>query len=136
MDSAIADIPDDASLRVAFILHEGPDVVLMFGSGMVTSPVIAMAGAVDAAADSGVEGSISATAEGIVAAAPDVIIVPEEGYTILGGLDPFLDLPGVGQTPAAESGRVYAYPEGDFLTFGPRVAETLRLLIRDLYATP
>ena len=136
VESARNDVPTGSEIRVAYIYTRGPDVVLMFGEGMVSNPVITAAGAIDAGAESGVVGSISATAEGIVAAAPDVIIVPEEGFSILGGLDEFLALPGVGQTPAAEHGRIYAYPEGDFLTFGPRVGESIRLLIRDLYEGP
>ncbi|NNC76304.1 MAG: hemin ABC transporter substrate-binding protein, partial [Acidimicrobiia bacterium] len=47
-------------------------------------------------------------------------------------VEQFLEIPGVGQTPAGEAGAVLVYPEGDFLTLGPRVAESLRLLIDDL----
>ena len=65
-----------------------------------------------------------------------MIIVPEEGFEILGGLEAFLDLPGIAQTPAGQSRAVLAYPEGDFLTFGPRVGESLRLLIRDVHGLP
>ena len=123
----------DQSPRVAFVYTRGPDVVLMFGEGMVSNPVIEAAGAVDAGADSGIEGSVNATAEALVAAAPDVILVPEEGFSILGGIDPMLEIPGVAQTPAGASGRIYAYPEGDILTFGPRVADSIRRLVADLY---
>ena len=109
-------------------------MVLLFGNRMVSNPVITAAGAIDAGADSGIDGSIAATAEGIVAAAPDVIAVPEEGFSILGGIEAFLDIPGITQTKAGETRRIYAYPEGDFLTFGPRIADSIRLLIADLYS--
>ncbi|NNC75031.1 MAG: ABC transporter substrate-binding protein [Acidimicrobiia bacterium] len=122
----------DADLRVAFVYVRGPDVLLLFGQGMVSQPLIEAAGATDAGAASGVVGTVSVSAEGLIAAAPDVIIVPEEGLSILGGVEQFLEIPGVGQTPAGEAGAVLVYPEGDFLTLGPRVAESLRLLIDDL----
>ena len=134
---AVSDVVvGDSPLRIAYIYTRGPDVVLMFGAGMVSNPVITAAGAIDAGADAGVSGSIAATAEGVVAAAPDVIVVPEEGYSILGGLDAFLTIPGIAQTAAAKNGRIYAYPEGDFLTFGPRVADSIRLLIADIQSGP
>jgi iron complex transport system substrate-binding protein len=121
---------------MAYVYTRGPDVLLLFGEGMVSNPLIEGAAGIDAGTESGIEGTIPVTAEALVAAAPEVIIVPEEGYGILGGLDAFLALPGVAQTPAGESGAVYAYPEGDFLTFGPRVAESLRRLIEDVHGLP
>jgi len=51
---------------------------------------------------------------------------------VIGGIEAFLELPGVAQTPAGENRAILAYPEGDFLTFGPRIADSLRLLIEDL----
>lgn len=119
-------------LRVAFIYTRGPDVMLLFGDGMVTRPLIEASGAEDAGAAIGVEGSVSVTAEALVRAAPDVIIVPEEGLSITGGIDAFLARPGVGQTPAGRDRAILAYPEGDILTMGPRVGTSLRRLIEDL----
>jgi len=118
--------------RVAYIYTRGPDVNLLFGEGMTTNPLIEAAGAVDAGADVGIVGTVPVTAEALVEAAPDVIIVPAEGVEMIGGIESFLELPGVAQTPAGERGAILAYPEGDFLTFGPRIADSLRLLIRDL----
>jgi len=120
--------------RVAYVYTRGPDVMLLFGDGMTTRPLIEAAGAIDAGADSGIVETVSVTAEALVAASPDVIIVPEEGLGVLGGVEAFLETPGVAQTPAGENGAILAYPEGDFLTFGPRVGESLRLLIADLQA--
>lgn len=123
---------EDTRLRVAYVYTRGPDVMLLFGEGMTTQPLIEAAGAVDAGADSGVVETIPVTAEGLVAAAPDVIVVPEEGLEMLGGIDALLDIPGVSETPAGQNRAILAYPEGDFLTFGPRVGDSLRLLISDL----
>lgn len=128
---ATADVTD-TGLRIAFVYTRGPDVMLLFGEGMTTQPLIEAAGAIDAGADSSVTGTIQASAEALIAAAPDVIIVPEEGLEILGGISAFLDQPGVAETPAGRNRAILVYPEGDFLTFGPRVAESLARLIADL----
>lgn len=122
----------NTGLRVAYIYTRGPDVMLLFGEGMTTRPLIEAAGAIDAGADIGVVETTQVSAETLVAAAPDVIIVPEEGLRVLGGVEAFLELPGVSETPAGRNGAILAYPEGDFLTFGPRIADSLSQLIADL----
>ena len=118
--------------RLAYVYTRGPDVMLLFGDEMTTKPVIKAAGGDDAGAAAGVVGTVEVTPEALAAAAPDVIIVPTEGYEVLGGLDGLLSIPGVAATPAGASGAVLAYPEGDFLTFGPRIAQSIRLLVSDL----
>jgi iron complex transport system substrate-binding protein len=117
---------------VAYVYTRGPDVMLLFGSGMVTHPVIEAAGAIDAGAAAGVEGSIPVTPEALIAAAPDVIIVPEEGLEMLGGIEGLLSVPGIAQTPAGLEGQILGYPEGDFLTLGPRIARSIETLTLDL----
>ena len=121
-----------AAPRVAFVYTRGPDVMLLFGSGMTTVPVIVAAGGLDAGTEAGGVGTVDVTPEALVAAAPEVIIVPAEGYDVLGGIDGLLSIPGVAATPAGSSRSVFAYPEGDFLTFGPRIAESIALLANDL----
>jgi iron complex transport system substrate-binding protein len=123
---------EDTELRVAYVYTRGPDVMLLFGEGMTTQPLIEAAGAIDAGVDSGIVGTVPVSAEALVAAAPDVIIVPEEGLGILGGEDVLLEMPGVAETPAGRNRAILAYPEGDFLTFGPRIADSLERLIADL----
>jgi len=122
------------ALRVAYVYTRGPDVNLLFGDGMTTKPLIEAAGAIDAGTEIGIVGTVPVTAEALIEAAPDVIIVPAEGVELIGGIEAFLELPGIGETPAGERGAILAYPEGDFLTFGPRIADSLRLLIEDLAA--
>ena len=128
--------PDDAAARprIAYVYTRGPDVMLLFGTGMTTTPLIESAGGFDAGVDAGVVGTVDVTPEALAAAAPDVLIVPSEGYEILGGLEGLSAIPGVAATAAGVNGAVLAYPEGDFLTFGPRVAESIALLAGDLAA--
>jgi len=122
--------------RIAYVYTRGPDVMLLFGEGMTTTPIIGAAGGLDAGVDAGVEKTVPVTPEALVAAAPDVLIVPEEGYAVLGGLDGLLAIPGISATAAGKNGAVLAYPEGDFLTFGPRIAESIARLVADLGSLP
>jgi iron complex transport system substrate-binding protein len=122
----------DPEPGIAFVYSRGPDVMLLFGSEMTTQPLIEAAGGTDVGTASGVTGTVSVTPEAIVAAAPDVIIITSEGLQALGGESGLLAIPGFAETPAGRDGRILDYPEGDFLTFGPRIAESLSLLIADL----
>lgn len=124
--------PLDPQPGIAFVYSRGPDVMLLFGSEMTTQPLIEAAGGTDVGAASGVTGTVSITPEALVAAAPDVIVITSEGLQALGGEPGLLSVPGFAETPAGRDGRILNYPEGDFLTFGPRIAESLALLIADL----
>jgi iron complex transport system substrate-binding protein len=126
----------DPAPGIAFVYSRGPDVMLLFGSEMTSQPMIEGAGGVDMGTASGVTGTVSVTPEAIIAAAPDVVITTSEGLEALGGVDGLLSIPGFADTPAGRNGAILDYPEGDFLTFGPRIADTLRLLIADLRAGP
>jgi iron complex transport system substrate-binding protein len=122
----------DPPPSVAFIYSRGPDVMLLFGEGMTTVPLIEAAGGRDAGTAAGVVGTVNVTPEAMVAAAPDVIVTTSEGLEALGGVDGLLEIPGLAETPAGQAGRILAYPEGDFLTFGPRVADSLATFIADM----
>ncbi len=133
-DAVAAATPLESAPGVAFVYSRGPDVMLLFGAGMTTQPLIEAAGGHDVGAESGVTGTVSVTPEAIVAAAPDVIVITSEGLEALGGEEGLLAIPGFSETPAGQAGRILAYPEGDFLTFGPRIAESLAAFIDDLRA--
>jgi iron complex transport system substrate-binding protein len=119
--------------RVAFVYSRGPQQIFLFGQGTVTQALIEGANAIDTISASDVFAVVPLTPEALVAAAPDVIIVPESGVGALGGLAGIAELPGVAQTPAGLSGSFLVYDDGLFLNFGPRTGEALRTLVLDLY---
>lgn len=100
---------------------------------MATQAMIEGAGAIDAGVESGVFGPAPLTPEALVAAAPEVIVLPEAGLEALGGLDAFLALPGVADTPAAQNDAFLAYDEAYFFNLGPRAGQALDEFVRDLY---
>ncbi len=119
--------------RVAYTYVRGPETLLLFGNGMPTHFLIEAAGAVDAAGDTGVIFAENLSAERLVAAEPEILLLPTEGYEIIGGLDAYLALPGVADTPAGRAGAVIDYDEALLLGMGPRAGEALRMLVVDLH---
>ena len=119
--------------RVAFVYTRGPQVLLLFGLGIATNAMITGANAIDTGAETGVMGAAPLTPEALVAAAPDVIVLPESGVAALGGLDAVAALPGVGDTPAGRSGSFLVYDEAYFFNLGPRVGQALMQFVLDLH---
>jgi iron complex transport system substrate-binding protein len=131
-DIAAAGTIDDPELRVAYVYVRGPQLLLMFGQGIATNAMITGAGAVDAGAESGVFGAAPLTPEALVAAAPDVIVLPEAGLEGLGGIEGFAAVPGVAETPAGQAGAFLAYDEAFFFNLGPRAGLALQQFVTDL----
>ena len=119
--------------RVVYLYSRGPSLLFLFGEGIPTNAMIEGAGAVDAGAEIG-EGAIPLTPEALVAAAPDVIVLPESGVEGLGGFEAILEIPGVAETPAGSNGALLAYDEAYFFNLGPRTGLALNEFVEDLYA--
>jgi heme transport system substrate-binding protein len=134
IETATSRVVDETSdPAVAYVYARGPQVLLLFGGGMPTQAMIEGAGAVDAVAATGVFGPVPLTPEALIAAQPEVIVLPESGIQALGGIDAFEALPGVSDTPAGENGSYLIYDEAFFFNLGPRVGQALDQFIDDLY---
>ena len=140
-DRVIAEIDEAVALAeqadndptVAFIYLRGPQVIFLFGAGMPTQAMIEGAGAIDAGAASGVFGPAPLTPEALIAAQSEVIVLPEAGLEAMGGIEAFLALPGVGDTPAAQNDNFLVYDEAYFFNLGPRTGQALKEFVLDLY---
>jgi iron complex transport system substrate-binding protein len=124
---------DESDPVVAFVYARGPQVVFLFGAGMPTQAMIEGAGAIDAGVASGVAGPAPLTPEALVAAAPQVIVLPEAGLGALGGIEALMEIPGIAETPAGQSGDFLTYDEAFFFNLGPRAGQALDQFISDLY---
>ncbi len=118
---------------IAYIYVRGPQTILLFGQGMPTQAMIEGANAVDAGVAAEVFGAVPLTPEALVAAAPDLIVVPEAGLAALGGLEALAAIPGVAETPAGQAGAFLAYDEAYFFNFGPRVGQALAEFVADIH---
>ena len=119
--------------RVAYVYIRGPGTVLLFGQFMPTNAMIKGAHGLDVAAARGVLGAVPLTPEALIAAEPDVIVLPTGGLTALGGLEALNELPGIAQTPAGQSGTFLDYEEAYFFNLGPRAGQALMEFVLDLH---
>ena len=108
-------------------------ILLLLGDNTVFEGLLEALGAEDVAPAAGSDAFVPLTAEAIAAAAPEVIITARRGFDNRGGLDGFLALPGVAQTPAAKSGRILVYDDSLLLSLGPRTGQLLAQMVQDLH---
>ncbi|MEM1055262.1 MAG: hemin ABC transporter substrate-binding protein [Bacteroidota bacterium] len=116
--------------RALFVYARGAGTVMVSGTGTSAEAVMRLAGAENAVSD--FEEFQPLTAEAMVAAAPDVIVIPERGLESIGGVDGLLRQPGVAETPAGQNRRVVAVDDALLLGFGPRIGEGVRALAEGL----
>jgi iron complex transport system substrate-binding protein len=112
-----------SSPRVLFILQPPEAPMLISGEDSAAGSMISLAGG--SHVYPGFPGYFPMTPEGIVEAAPDVILTTEASIERLGGWDAVLEHPGIGQTPAAENGRVVAMEDLYLMGFGPRTGQAI-----------
>jgi len=117
-----------AAPRVLFVYARGAGTVNVAGDSTAADAIIELAGGVNAVA--AFEGYRPLTAEGVLAAKPDVIVTPTSSAESLGGVEALLALPGVGMTPAGKARRVVTFDTLYLLGFGPRVGDAARDLAK------
>ncbi|MEM9607338.1 MAG: ABC transporter substrate-binding protein [Actinomycetota bacterium] len=120
--------------RVVALYIRGTNVQLVLGEESGIGWLLDAAGAVDIADELGVIDAEPISAEAIVLAAPDVIVVPELGLESVGGVEGLMEIPGLAETPAGENGAVLSYDDQLMLGNGPRTGEFLAELVDDLNA--
>ncbi|MEW2476378.1 ABC transporter substrate-binding protein [Micromonospora gifhornensis] len=128
--------PDTAPLRIAFLYVRGTaGVYLIGGRGAGSDEMVRAIGATDAGTEIGLSNFRPLTSEGLINAAPDVILVMTEGLASVKGVDGLLSLPGVAQTPAGQHRRIVDMDDGLLLTFGARTGRAIRALADAVYGS-
>jgi iron complex transport system substrate-binding protein len=121
------------SPRSVFLYLRGASTQIIMGRGTTASVMLDAAHTTDAAVEAGINGTAPITAESLVAAAPDVIVVTTTGLESVGGIDGLLAIPGIAQTPAGQARRVFAYEDQAFLGGGPRTGQALTQFVDDVH---
>lgn len=117
--------------RVLFLLDIGKGAPMAGGAHTSADAMIRMAGGINAASD--IQGFRPMAPEGVLNAAPDVILMMQHSLDALGGPEAAARLEPVVYTPAGRNGQVIAM-EGLFLLgFGPRTPEAVTELARALH---
>lgn len=116
--------------KVLFIYARGAGTMMVAGQGTSVEKIVQLAGGRNAA--TGFSDFKPLTAEALVAANPDVLLLFDSGLQSLGGKTGLLQIPGVAQTTAGRTGRVVEM-DGQLLTgFGPRLGIATAELARKL----
>lgn len=129
----VAGRQQSARPRVLVLYVRGEQAQLIFGKGSGVDVLLPAVGATDVASELGIGESAQITAEALLQAAPDVLIVTTTGLASVGGIDGLLRLPGIDRTPAGQNRRVLDYEDQFLLGFGPRIGQLMRRLVDDLH---
>jgi iron complex transport system substrate-binding protein len=119
--------------KVAFLNLRGASTQQIWGKGTVADAVLTAAGAQNAGVLAGIDGSKPVTAEALVTAAPDILLVTSTALESVGGIDGLLTVPGVAQTPAGRNRRVLNFEDQYLLGGGPRTGQSLLELVKALH---
>ena len=134
IDAALAAAADvEERPRVLVLYVRGEQVQLIFGEGSGFDEVLPAVGAIDVAGELGLGETSELTAEAMVRAAPDVLVVTTSGLESVGGVDGLVSIPGISRTPAGQNRRVLAYEDQFLLGGGPRFGQMLQQLVADLH---
>jgi len=119
--------------KVAFLNIRGGGTQQIWGQGFPSHDMIVAAGGVDAADAAGIQGSKPITAEALVTAAPDVILITTSALKDAGGVEGVLQIPGIAQTPAGQNKRVVSLEDQYLLGMGPRTGQAIMDLAKLLH---
>lgn len=136
MDAALAQaaaqIADATSKpRVLFIYARGAGTLMVAGRATPADEMIRLAGGDNAIQD--FDGFKPLTAEAVVGAAPDAVLMLARGVDSLGGTDAVWAQPGLAQTPAGTKRRLVVMDDLLLLGFGPRLGTAVGELVRQLH---
>lgn len=117
---------DAAKPKVLFIYARGTGTMMVAGKDTQVDQMISLAGGENAITD--FSDFKPLTAEALVAANPDVILMFDTGLSSLGGVDQLLEVQGVKQTKAGKNRKIVEM-DGQLLTgFSPRLGKAIQEL--------
>ncbi|RQS22610.1 hemin ABC transporter substrate-binding protein [Burkholderia sp. Bp8998] len=116
--------------RVLFVLNHTGNQALVAGQRTAADAMIRYAGARNAM--QGFDHYKPLTTEALAAAAPDIVLISDEGLTAVGGRAALLAAPGFDATPAGRAQRVVSLDALFLLGFGPRLPLAVTTLHRRL----
>ncbi|GIV87512.1 MAG: hemin ABC transporter substrate-binding protein [Chloroflexus sp.] len=115
--------------RVLFLYLRGTDVQQVAGANTSIDAMITAAGGINAGAEVGIVNYAPLSAEVVIAAQPEVILVLTKGLESVGGIDGLLKIPGLADTPAGQQRRVIDFDDLYLNGMGPRTGQALADLV-------
>jgi len=120
--------------KVLFIYARGKGSLMVAGKNTAASAMIELAGGQNAVQS--FEGFRALSAEGLMEAQPEVLLLFDSGLQSLGGVEGLLQIPGLAQTPAGQRGHIIGMDGLYLLGFTPRAARAAADLSGRLQALP
>ncbi|PWN07673.1 heme/hemin ABC transporter substrate-binding protein [Rhodohalobacter mucosus] len=117
--------------KVLFIYARGPNNLTVAGNRTSAKAMIDLAGGVNAF--NSFDGYKPLTAEAVVQANPDVILMMNSGVESVGGEQGVLRAPGISLTSAGENRRIYSMEGTYLLGFGPRLGQAVLDLMSKIH---
>ncbi|NRA49146.1 MAG: ABC transporter substrate-binding protein [Phaeodactylibacter sp.] len=111
----------DTAPNVLFIYARGKGSLMVAGQNTAASAMIELAGGKNAIQE--FEGFRALSAEGLIAANPDVLLLFDSGLESLGGIEGLLQVPGLAQTNAGRKGHIIGMDGLYLLGFTPRAPQ-------------
>jgi len=109
--------------KVLFIYARGVGTLMVGGTGTPVDKLIQLAGGQNAVKEFADFRPL--TAEALVAADPDILLLFDSGLKSVGGMDGLLKIPGIAQTRAGQQGKVVTM-DGELLSgFGLRLPQAI-----------
>ncbi len=118
--------------KVLFIYARGKGSLMVAGKNTAASAMIELAGGQNAVQS--FEGFRALSAEGLMEAQPEVLLLFDSGLQSLGGVEGLLQIPGLAQTPAGQQGHIIGMDGLYLLGFTPRAARAAADLSERLQA--
>lgn len=118
--------------KTIFLYARGHRTLLVGGADSPGDAILQLVQADNVMRDA-IKGFQPASAEAIVAAQPDVIVITSRGLESLGGVEGLLQVPGIDQTPAGKNKKVIAVDDLELLGFGPRLGKGVIQLAKTLH---
>ena len=113
--------------RVLFIYARGTNVLMAAGRNNQADELIKLAGGTNAG--SGFFGFRPLTAESVIAANPEVVLMLTKGKASIGGDQGILKLPGINFTEAGKQNNFIDLEDNYLLGFGPRLGKAISDLV-------
>jgi iron complex transport system substrate-binding protein len=120
-----------APLKVMFIYARGARIQQVSGDNTAAATMIELAGGKNAF--TGFSEYKSLTPEATVAAAPDIILMTNDGIASVGGRENVWKLPGLDKTPAFLKKRLVVMEDLYLLGMGPRLGKAALQLMNEFY---
>ncbi len=114
------------SVKVLFVMSHGGITPMAAGQHTAADAIISAAGLKNAM--QGFSRYRPLSQEGVIASAPDLLLVTTDGVRSIGGLEQLWRLPGIALTPAGKNRRVLIVDDMALLGFGLETPKALSLL--------